>query len=61
MAHVVCQFQDIIVFIRKDLLEVKLNLKFIKLKDRFKAFFVAKFPVMRRKNCLDKHGFGGYM
>ena len=43
---------DIIIFIRKDLLEMKLNLKFIKLKDRFNAFFVAKFPVIRKKEVF---------
>ena len=36
---------------------MKLNLKFIKLKDRFNAFFVAKFPVMRKKQVVPKEVF----
>ena len=48
---------DIIIFIRKDFLEIKLNLKFIKLKDHFNAFFVAKFPVIRIIEVVPKEVF----
>ena len=41
--------EKINILIRGDLLEVKLNLKFMILKDRSDAFFVAKFPVIRKK------------
>ena len=33
-------------------MEIKLNLKFIKLKDHLNAFFVAKFPVIRKIEVL---------
>ena len=38
----------IIIIIRRDLLEVKLNLKIIISKDSFNALFVVKFPVIRK-------------
>ena len=39
---------EIIIIIRRDLLEVKLNLKIIISKDSFNALFVVKFPVIRK-------------
>ena len=38
-------------------MEIKLNLKFIKLKDHFNAFFVAKFPVIRKIEVVPKEVF----
>ena len=41
-------FEKINLLIRRDLLEVKLNLKIIISKDSFNALFVVKFPVIRK-------------
>ena len=41
-------FGKMIIMIRRDLLEVKLNLKIIISKDSFNALFVVKFPVIRK-------------
>ena len=41
-------FGGMIIIIRRDLLEVKLNLKIIISKDSFNALFVVKFPVIRK-------------
>ena len=41
----------------KYFLEIKLNLKFIKLKDHFNAFFVAKFRVIRKIEVVPKEVF----
>ena len=38
-------------------LEIKLNIKFITLNDQFNAFFVAKFPVMRKKTSCTQGCF----
>ena len=38
-------------------MEIKLNLKFIKLKDHFNAFFVAKFRVIRKIEVVPKEVF----
>ena len=38
-------------------MEIKLNLKFIKLKDHFNPFFVAKFPVIRKIEVVPKEVF----
>ena len=38
-------------------MEIKLNLKFIKLKDPFNAFFVTKFPVIRKIEVVPKEVF----
>ena len=50
--RVVSQILDIIIFIRKEFLEMKLNLKFMKFKDHFNPLFVAKFPVIRKKEVF---------
>ena len=52
LSAVIGQFQEIWILNRKDLLEIKLNLKFIRLKDLFNALFVVTFPFLRKKSNL---------
>ena len=58
MADVIGQFQKIRICNRKDLLEIKLYLELIELKYRFNAFFVLKFPVIRKVELAGGRGLG---
>ena len=55
---VIGQFQKIRICNRKDLLEIKLYLELIELKYRFNAFFVLKFPVIRKVELAGGRGLG---